>query len=314
VPEEQQEVIVPEPSPAKPPRWNMADALLIAAMFFVALIMGSLAVGGIARVLHRTSELASHTVGISLVVQLIAYIFAFLCARIVITLKTRAPFFESIGWNYPGAERLPQMLLLGLLLAVFTLNASQLLPIPKDMPVRQVFATRDGALGVMLFATIVAPIAEELFFRGIFWGAVMSSLEDLRSRRKLAIALLAIAVLFTSLAAEGRGSAYAMFAPVLFVIGLLLLPLSRNGVPLMDAQRQTSIAVLLTSLLFAFVHGAQLANSWAPVLVLLVVGLVLTGVRVRLNSVAASWLLHTGYNGTFLLLMWAQTAGFTKLS
>jgi membrane protease YdiL (CAAX protease family) len=157
-------------------------------------------------------------------------------------------------------------------------------------------------------------MAEELFFRGIFWGAVISSLEDVRSRRKLAIALIVLAALFAGLAVKGRGSAYAMFAPILLIIGLLLVPIARNGVPQLDPQRQISIAVLLTSLLFAFVHGTQLANSWAPVLMLLLVGLVLTGVRVRFNSVAASWLLHTGYNGTLFLLMWAGSSGFRNLS
>ena len=292
----------------------MADALLVVAMYLVALLLGTLGAMGIARATHHDAKASLGNIAVLLAVQFVAYVFAFLCARIVITLKTRAPFFESIGWNYPGAERLPQMLLLGLSLAVFVTFGSQFLPIPKKMPVEEMFATRAGALGTMLFATLVAPIAEELFFRGIFWGALISSLEELRSRRKLAIAVLTLAVLFAGLAVKGRGSAYAMFAPILFIIGLLLLPIARNGAPLLDEQRQISIAVLLTSLFFAFVHGTQLANSWGPVLMLLVVGLVLTGVRVRLNSVAASWLLHTGYNGTLFLLMWAGTAGFTKLS
>jgi membrane protease YdiL (CAAX protease family) len=314
VPDEQQQVIVPEPPTAKPQRWNMADALLIVAMYLVALLLGTFAAMGIARITHHDPKTALQNIGVLLGIQFCGYLFAFLCARVVITLKTRAPFFPSIGWNFPGAERLPQMLLLGMFLAVFVSFASPLLPIPKKLPVEAMFSTRASALGTMIFATLIAPIAEELFFRGIFWGALISSLEDLRSRRRLAIALIVLAALFASLAVKGRGSAYAMFVPVLLVVGLLLIPLSRNGVPQPDAQRQTAIAVILTSLLFAFVHGTQLANSWAPVLMLLVVGLVLTGVRVRLNSVAASWLLHTGYNGTLFLLMWAGTAGFTRPS
>jgi hypothetical protein len=292
----------------------MADALLIVAMYLVALLLGTLAVMGLSRAMHYDPKKVLANIGVLLIVQFFGYLFAFLCARIVITLKTRLPFFESIGWNFPGAERLPQMLLLGLFLAVFVSLSSSLLPIPKKLPVEAMFSTRASAVGTMIFATLVAPMAEELFFRGIFWGALMSSIEELRSRRKLAIALIVLAVLFGGLAVKGRGSAYAMFAPILLVLGLLLVPVARNGNSSLDAQRQTVIAVLLTSLLFAFVHGTQLANSWSPVLMLLVVGLVLTGVRVRMNSVAASWLLHTGYNGTLFLLMWAGTAGFTRAS
>jgi membrane protease YdiL (CAAX protease family) len=98
----------------------------------------------------------------------------------------------------------------------------------------------------------------------------------------------------------------------LLVLALLLLNAGR-GVNTFAGSQQRAAAVVLTALVFAFVHGAQLANSWAPLLVMLVVGLVLTTVRAAMNSVAASWLLHTGYNGTLFAMMWAQTEGFRKL-
>ena len=46
------------------------------------------------------------------------------------------------------------------------------------------------------------------------------------------------------------------------------------------------------------VHGQQLAQSWSPLLVLFVVGVVLTLARAATKSVASSFLIHLGYNFT----------------
>ena len=43
-------------------------------------------------------------------------------------------------------------------------------------------------------------------------------------------------------------------------------------------------------LLFALLHQGQLARAWAPLMLLFVVGIVLTTVRARYDSLAASWI------------------------
>jgi membrane protease YdiL (CAAX protease family) len=91
----------------------------------------------------------------------------------------------------------------------------------------------------------------------------------------------------------------------LFFRGFLYPVLARStGMP---------IAVLLTAVAFALLHGAQLGFSWGPVLVIFLVGIVLTMVRARKNSVAASVLIHMAYNGTITVAMFAATDGFRHL-
>jgi uncharacterized protein len=91
----------------------------------------------------------------------------------------------------------------------------------------------------------------------------------------------------------------------LFFRGFLYPVLARSaGMP---------IAVLLTAVAFALLHGAQLGFSWGPVLVIFLVGIVLTVVRARKNSVAASVLIHMAYNGTITVAMFAATDGFRHL-
>ena len=72
-------------------------------------------------------------------------------------------------------------------------------------------------------------------------------------------------------------------------------------------------AVLITAFAFALLHGSQLMFSWGPVLVIFLVGMVLTMVRAKTNSVAAGLLIHVAYNGTISALMFFATDGFRHL-
>ncbi|MBV9479496.1 MAG: CPBP family intramembrane metalloprotease [Acidobacteria bacterium] len=71
-------------------------------------------------------------------------------------------------------------------------------------------------------------------------------------------------------------------------------------------------SILLTSAAFGILHGAQLKYSWA-VLIIFLVGVVLTSVRAITRSLAASFLMHVGYNGTLSVLMYRITDGFRHL-
>jgi membrane protease YdiL (CAAX protease family) len=80
------------------------------------------------------------------------------------------------------------------------------------------------------------------------------------------------------------------------------------------ARRFGMIAgVLITSALFAVIHTSQLANAWAPLLLLFFVGIVLTAVRARTGSVATTFLVHIGYNGTLFTLLYFASDRFRHL-
>jgi membrane protease YdiL (CAAX protease family) len=291
-----------KPASAPEPRvWNLGDVVLITMMCLIPLVLFEL--------------FFPHHPLLMLAAQGVSFAISLLCARVIISLKTGKGFFASIDWNFPGAERIPQLLLFGLLFSVsIAFLSSKLLPIPKDLPIEKMYETRETAIALNWFGVLVAPFAEELYFRGIVYGALRSALEQERTRQMLGLLLLCSSVGFFTLAWRGIGSGYALFAPVLLAMALLLLPVRDERAALLDSARKTLIAVVLTACAFAFVHSTQLAHAWGPLLSILIVGLVLTAVRVRLNSVAASWLLHTAYNGTLFLISWAGTSGFRKMS
>jgi membrane protease YdiL (CAAX protease family) len=85
-----------------------------------------------------------------------------------------------------------------------------------------------------------------------------------------------------------------------------------------DGDPRWSISALVasctvTSIAFALVHADQLAHAWAPLAVLFAVSLVLCGVRLWTQSLAASTFIHATYNGTIFTILFFATGGFRHL-
>lgn len=102
------------------------------------------------------------------------------------------------------------------------------------------------------------------------------------------------------------GVAFAPFVEEVLFRGLLFPALARHvgGV----------LSLLATAAVFGGVHSAQLGGSWMQVAMIVAVGAVLTAVRWRYHSLAASTLVHVGYNGALFVALFVQTKGFTNLT
>jgi len=72
-------------------------------------------------------------------------------------------------------------------------------------------------------------------------------------------------------------------------------------------------SVVLTTIPFALLHSAQVSQAWAPLLLIGLVSIALCIVRLQLNSVAASAIVHAAYNFTLFAGLLLQTDGFRHL-
>ena len=72
--------------------------------------------------------------------------------------------------------------------------------------------------------------------------------------------------------------------------------------PVIARRSGMMVAIVTTSVAFGLIHAAQLAFAWGLVLIILVVGLVLTIVRAKTGSVAASFVVHVAYNSTLVVM------------
>lgn len=95
------------------------------------------------------------------------------------------------------------------------------------------------------------------------------------------------------------------FMEELFFRGLLY--------PVLARRLGVSWAVILTALPFALMHMFQYGYAWGVVLLIFIMGIVVTIVRALTGSVAASFLVHVGYNATEMLLMVVVTDGFKHM-
>jgi len=105
---------------------------------------------------------------------------------------------------------------------------------------------------------------------------------------------------------------------ILFIavtLGPLLEELFFRGLfyPVLARRWGAPWGVFLTALAFALLHLQQYSYAWVAFFAIFLVGIVCGTVRASTKSVAASFLVHVGYNGTQMLIAVLWTRGFTHM-
>ncbi len=244
-----------EPHEKPFPSWSGWDVAVIPFVTFLAVLLFTLIVTAVA---HRLpafrnvpmTKLATDT-KVAVSAQALSYPVVIFFMFVLLRSRSHEGFAKSIRWNWPGFTA-PLFLAGGVILAAVTEWLSGYLPIPKSLPMDKYFTDAAGAYLMAAFGVLLAPLLEELFFRG------------------------------------------------------MLYPLLRRSLGL-------AAAVLLTAAAFAAIHGTQLGYAWGPIVSIFFVGVVFTLTRAGTDSVAASFLMHVGYNSTLFGLLWSATDHFQHL-
>jgi membrane protease YdiL (CAAX protease family) len=130
--------------------------------------------------------------------------------------RHRTGIGRAVRWNTPKLNHALMALLGGAALALFADAAEFLLQrwIPKSLPITEFFKDRPSALVLAAFGIMVAPLVEELFFRGFLYPAL--------ARWTGVVPAVAITAFAFAMLHEGQ-LAHA-WAPllVLFVVGTAL--------------------------------------------------------------------------------------------
>jgi membrane protease YdiL (CAAX protease family) len=91
------------------------------------------------------------------------------------------------------------------------------------------------------------------------------------------------------------------------ILGVLVAPLVEETIfrgflyPVIARRMGIAAGIAITGTLFGLMHAAQLWGGWGQIALLILVGVVLTWVRARTGTVAASYFVHLGYNGLQLV-------------
>ena len=214
------------------------------------------------------------------IVSLLTYLIALVVAYFAMPVFWHRPFLTGVSWNASGVKW--WMGLGGLAMGFAAQVVTRYLPVPDNLPIDQLFRDTKAIWLLAFFAVVIAPLFEEMMFRGFLLPAI------------------AIAVDWARLP---RGP-----EPMAALENLIEWR-SRS-----DYSRAALIvASVLTSVAFVSIHGPQLAYTLPAMSLLMVVSLVLCAVRIRTGSVAASTLVHSCYNLSVFVSLFVATGGFRHL-
>jgi membrane protease YdiL (CAAX protease family) len=106
---------------------------------------------------------------------------------------------------------------------------------------------------------------------------------------------------------------------LLMGFGILVAPLVEETMfrgflyPIVARRFGVAAGVIVTGVLFGAMHAQQLWGGWGQISLLIGVGIALTWVRARTGTVAASYLVHLGYNSLLFLGFFIGTGGLRHI-
>jgi uncharacterized protein len=255
---------------------NLAHALLFLAIAGILLLISQLA---LLPLTHTTLAASKPTVPPKLLIasEAFTYLATIAISWFVFPLLWKRSFPDGLQANPSAVRRnLLKLIPIGIALSLTVQAASSLITMPKSIPMDDFFRTPSDVWLITAFGTLLAPLFEEIGFRGFLLPA-------------FAIAYDWLALSRTDAARELWDSTNKITKPAYV------------------------FSAVLTSICFAALHGQQVSYAWPVLLLLFCVSLVLSAVRLRLRSVLASTLIHASYNFTIFLTAFIATDGYRHL-
>jgi len=255
-----------EPMPLVSARVNteidLVDVVLIGAVTVISFLILGIMAAAIFMAAHRSQHLNSKALSDALAgnaffvvpTQFVIYMSVLGFMALLVWVRHNTSLFQAIHWNPPDRRLAIYALTAGIALAFFSEIGEVVLHawIPKSLPITEYFKDRPSALLLAAFGVLVAPLMEEILFRGFLYPAL----------------------------ARWTGAV---------------------------------TSILLTAIAFTLLHGAQLGYSWAPLLLIFVVGMALTVTRAVTKSVATCVLVHMAYNFALMAQSYILTHGFRQM-
>ncbi len=193
--------ILPPPSaPSLAPRdiWEFRDLLLFLVFVPFALLvskivmlLGYAALRPFARWRMPVDLVQADTLFL-LVQQCFFYVFILGFLFLLARFQHQQPLWKSLGWKSPSARLVASYLAGGGELAIAASLVLLLLPDSQGFPLEKLFDSRTASFAIGAFAITVAPVIEELVFRGLLF-AIFERAAGMR------FAVVSTAVLFAGL-------------------------------------------------------------------------------------------------------------------
>jgi CAAX protease family protein len=234
----------PRPATALDPPWTGWDVLRIVLIATLAMVFfGYLAIEA-ARSLLGTRDVAAIARDPRVIVpaQAAAYLVVVLFMYGLVARGYGRPFWGAVRWNFPH-QRWIAFLAGGVVLATAVQLGSSFLPVPKQLPIDEYFRNATDAWLMALFGSLLAPVVEELFFRGFLYPV-------LRRRIGIVAGVAITSLLFALIHESQLGQAWAPLL-MLFCVGVVL-----------TIAREVADSVACSVLLHMAYNGTLFAMVW----------------------------------------------------
>lgn len=236
--------------------------------------------------------------------EALTYVLTLLISWFLFPLMWKRSFGAGIQWNAGKAVRLaPKLVPMGLVAGWTIQGLSNLIQMPKTVPMDNFFRSASDVWLVTLFGTLLAPLFEEICFRGFLLPAFTIAFDWLGPVLRYVFAFS-----LCRLRGEVPPEHLVVFAEDRSA-GLV----EGTGNLAFRSLPALILASLVSSALFGLLHAQQLGYTWIAVLMLTAVSLILTGVRIKTRSVACSALTHGSYNLSIFLALFVATGGYRHL-
>ncbi len=178
--------------------WKPRDLLLFVAIIPFALLASKIVLLiGYATLRpftgwHAKADLAQSDTIFLLVQQCVFYLFILVFMFLLAQLQHQQPLWKSLGWKRPTPQQVLGYLAGGCGLALAASFWLWLLPDTQAFPLEKLFSSRTASIAIGGFAIFIAPVVEEVVFRGLLFAILERPVG-------IPIAVVTTAILFAGL-------------------------------------------------------------------------------------------------------------------
>lgn len=245
--------------------------VLTVLLFQISTVVLALAYG-----LRTSEQLVAHP-GVLFTGQVLSFLLTLVVAVPLFSRIWQRPFPQGIQWKARALRRYGYWVVpAGIASSLLATFAQRFVHHEPDNPLSRLMHTPVGAWSLLLYGVLLAPLVEEIFFRGFLLPALATAYDWLLLER--------------TPAALQRWQSSASHSRAALAFGLVF-----SNIP------------------FALLHSGQLSHVWGAIAIIYGVGVALTLARILTRSTACSVLMHMAHNGTvFAFVLWS-TGGFRHL-
>ena len=207
------EPVPPPPPPLRDPIWNGWDVAMIGIVAVGGIFVFGALIGIVTKILGYSVGGTTSTLRMILIAQFLAYVAVLWFMRHLVVEHYGARWNDAVHWHWP-AENWFTWIGAGIMLAFAVQLISMLLPVPRALPIDKYFQNTQAAWMMSIFGVTMAPLIEELFFRGFLYPV-------LARRIGVAVGAVVTAIGFAFLHASQLAGAWAPLL-MLFIVGLVL--------------------------------------------------------------------------------------------